>query len=76
MFTPRSVRILLRLLHLTLGACVAASLYLPLAWVAPFRPALGIAVAPLVVVTGLALWQQARLRRLARRLAPERTDAA
>ncbi|QIK73653.1 hypothetical protein G7070_17020 [Propioniciclava coleopterorum] len=76
MFTPRTVRTLLRFLHLALGACVAASLYLPLAWVSPLRPALGIAVVPLVVLTGLALWQQARLRRLARRVAPERADAA
>lgn len=62
--TPRRTRFLIRTLHLLLGATVGAVVYLPAGWVEPWRPLLGFVVVPILVASGLALWQQARLRRL------------
>lgn len=62
--TPRSQRTLLRVLHLVLGACVGAVIYLPPTWVELLRLALGIVVVPALALTGLLMWQQARVRRL------------
>ena len=61
---PRETRILLRAVHVAFGACVAVVVYAPAAWAEPFRLVLGILVLPAVVLTGLAMWQQGRIRRL------------
>lgn len=60
---PSHVRMTIRLLHLILGACVAAIVYLPLAWSEPIRFTVGAVVVPAVVLTGLTLWQLGRIRR-------------
>jgi hypothetical protein len=65
--TPRSTRALLRTVHLALGLCVGAVIYLPPGWTEQLRLALGLLVVPTVAVTGLAMWQQPRLRRIFRR---------
>lgn len=62
--TPRTARTLLRILHLLLGAALAMMVYAPATWTDPLRLVLGTVVVPIVVLTGLAMWQQARLRRL------------
>ncbi len=53
-------------MHLVLGLLVGAVVYLPVSWTEPLRLMLGVAVVPGVVVTGLLMWQQTRLRRLLR----------
>ncbi|MBE1878336.1 hypothetical protein [Myceligenerans pegani] len=75
--TPRATRTAIRAIHVALGLCVGAVVYAPATWIDPLRGALGAVVVPLLVVTGVTLWQQARLRRLVSSLARRpRTGAA
>lgn len=64
--TPTRARTLMRTVHITLGLCLGAFVYLPTAWTDPLKAVLGLAIVPLVVVSGVAMWQQARLRRMLR----------
>lgn len=59
----RSIRTILRTAHVLLGLALGAVVYLPTAWTEPIRLVLGVVVVPLLVLTGLAMWQQGRLRR-------------
>lgn len=64
MSSARSQRTWLRTIHLTFGGCLGATVYLPTAWVDPVRPLLALVVVPALVLSGLAMWQWPRLRRL------------
>lgn len=64
---PRALRRLILSAHLVLGAVLGAVVYLPAAWTEPLRLLLGVLVVPGSALTGLVLWQGARLRRLLRR---------
>lgn len=59
-----ATRVLVRAIHVLLGALVAMIVYLPTAWSDPIRLAVGLVVVPAVVLTGIVLWQQGRIRRL------------
>ena len=75
--TPRTILLLLRSGHVALGVILGTAVYLPTAWAEPLRPLLAVAVVPVLAVTGLAMWQQARLRRLlsSRERDPRRPDS-
>ncbi|NYE72653.1 hypothetical protein [Microlunatus parietis] len=59
----RRQRMALRTLHLVLAVALGCYVYLPPAWTGGLRTALMIIGVPLTVITGLALWQHARVRR-------------
>lgn len=59
----RRQRLAIRTLHLVLAVALGCHVYLPTAWTGGLRTALMIIGIPLTVITGLALWQHARLRR-------------
>lgn len=65
--SPRSLRLLLRCVHVALGVLIAASVYVPLLWWEAMRPVLAWAVVPTAVLAGIAIWHQPRLNRLLRR---------
>ncbi|MFC7625460.1 hypothetical protein [Microlunatus sp. GCM10028923] len=58
----RRQRIALRTVHLLVAAALGCYVYLPPAWTGGLRLALMIIGVPLTVITGLALWQHARVR--------------
>lgn len=56
--------------HLAAGFLLIAYVYGPLA--APFQDAVRFVALPALAVTGIAMWQAPRIRRLRRRLGAER----
>lgn len=64
----------IRTVHLVAGLCLAVVIYAPASWSEPVRLLLGVVVVPAAALTGLALWQQGRLRRFLRSRQPSRTD--
>lgn len=65
---PRQTRLVLRYLHLGIGVLLGAYVYWPPGEAEPVRLFLMLVGVPLVVVSGVALWQQAGIRRALRRL--------
>ncbi len=64
----KRLRTILRICHLTFGMLLMPYIYSPLGDIAAFEWVVRTALFPLSVVTGIAMWQQAKLRRvLARR---------
>lgn len=63
---PAQIRKLLRLFHLVIGSVAAVAIYVPAIDAGVARLVVGIAI-PLLGITGIALWQQAALRKLLRR---------
>lgn len=66
----KHVRDLQRAVHLLGGLLVMASIYSPLRDQAVLDALVQVVVIPVMVVTGLAMWQAARLRRLLGRFRP------
>ncbi|WP_188316539.1 hypothetical protein [Solihabitans fulvus] len=65
--SPRRVRLLLRTVHLLLAGLTGYALYARHGMSdASARDLLGFVVFPLLIVTGVAMWQQARVRRMLR----------
>jgi thiosulfate reductase cytochrome b subunit len=62
---PCRIRTIVRWFHLGAAAIIGTSVYSPWSSDPVFASALKFAVFPLLALTGLVLWQQARLRRLA-----------
>jgi len=58
------IRTIVRWIHLSAAALIGVSVYSPWASDPVFASVLKFAVFPLLGLTGLVLWQQARLRRL------------
>ena len=58
------IRTIVRWIHLSAAALIGVSVYSPWAGDPVFAAALKFAVFPLLGLSGLVLWQQARLRRL------------
>lgn len=71
---PGQFRQLLRFVHLGLGVIAATALYIPVVTDQIARVTVAI-IVPLIVLTGVAMWQQAKLRKLFRRPAPHRGGA-
>ena len=69
----RQQRKLERAVHLAAGAIVAAYVYLPLG--DAMADAIRWAVLPVLVGSGLAMWQMARIRRALKRRNPRHTSA-
>lgn len=61
--SPRRQRLVSRWIHLVAAAVLGTYVYAPVELVEPFRLWLQIVVIPLAGVSGLLLWQQARIRR-------------
>ena len=66
----KRVRDLQRTVHLVGGLLVMASIYSPLGDQAVLEALVQLVVIPVMVLTGLAMWQAARLRRLRARVRP------
>ena len=66
----KQVRDVQRIVHLVSGLLVGAYIYTPLADVPAFSALVQIVVVPVLVAAGVAMWQMARLRRLAARRRP------
>lgn len=62
--TGRQQRNVLRVVHLVLAAVLGVYLYSPLGDVSVVRLSLQVVVFPLFVISGVWMWQQARVRRL------------
>ena len=60
----KALRVALRWSHILAGALVAAVVYSPLRENAAFVLAAQVALLPVLILTGLWMWQQARVRRL------------
>jgi hypothetical protein len=60
----KRLRTILRICHLTFGMLLMPYIYSPLGDVAAFEWVVRIALFPLSAVTGVAMWQQAKLRKL------------
>lgn len=60
-------RDILRIVHLVGAALIGVALYAPAAHLGPLLLVVRVVVIPLMVLTGLWMWQQARVRRLFRR---------
>jgi thiosulfate reductase cytochrome b subunit len=61
---PGRIRTIVRWIHLSAAAIIGTSVYSPWSSDPVFASVLKFAVFPLLGLTGLVLWQQARLRRL------------
>ncbi len=66
----KRLRDLQRAVHLTGGLLVMASIYSPLRDQAVLDALVQVVAIPVMLVTGLAMWQAARLRRLLLRVRP------
>ena len=66
----KRVRDLQRAVHLVGGLLVMAAIYSPLRDQAVLEALVQLVVIPVMVLTGLAMWQAARLRRLLARARP------
>jgi hypothetical protein len=64
--SAKQVRTLQRLAHLLTGALLVAYVYLPLAAGSPVEVAIRWFALPVLVLSGIVMWQWPRLRRLAR----------
>lgn len=62
--TLKRLRAVLRFCHLTTGMLLVTYVYSPLGDVAAFEWVVRIALIPLTIFTGIAMWQQARWRKL------------
>jgi hypothetical protein len=60
----KRLRTILRICHLTFGMLLIPYIYSPLGDLAVFEWVVRIALFPLSVVTGIAMWQEAKLRKL------------
>jgi hypothetical protein len=65
--SAKQVRDLQRLTHLLTGAFLIAYVYLPLGPSSPVRAGIRWIALPVLVASGLLMWQWPKLRRLARR---------
>ena len=73
----KQLRDLQRLVHLAAGVLLILYLYTSLGDLPGAGPFMRIVVVPIVVVTGVAMWQLPHLsQRLKRRAAPARADAS
>ena len=71
----KQLRLILRYTHLAAGILIGLFVYSPLGDVPAFEVLVQIALIPIVVLTGIWIWQQARVRRLfARVLAGSRKE--
>lgn len=66
----RRTRTWLRILHLVVGSAMATYVYWPAGQAPVLQSALAAVGVPLVVLSGVAIWQQAKLRRLAAAVSP------
>lgn len=71
--TGRRMRVVLRWFHLVAGSLVAAVVYSPLRESGAFVLLVQVALMPVLILTGVWMWQQARLRRLLGRSSGGRT---
>ena len=60
----KQLRLILRYTHLAAGILIIIFVYSPLGDVPAFELFVQIALIPIVVVTGIWIWQQARVRKL------------
>lgn len=60
----RTLRNLLRWFHIVAGSLVATVIYSPLRESEAFVLVVQVALLPVLILTGISMWQQARLRRL------------
>jgi hypothetical protein len=60
----KQLRLILRYTHLAVGILIGLFVYSPLEDVPAFELLVQIALIPIVVLTGIWIWQQARVRRL------------
>jgi hypothetical protein len=60
----KQLRLILRYTHLVVGILIGLFVYSPLRDVPAFELLVQIALIPIVVLTGIWIWQQARVRRL------------
>lgn len=60
----RRLRSILRACHLAFGMLLVPYVYSPLGDVAAFELLVRVALVPLTIFTGIAMWQQARWRKL------------
>ena len=60
----KQLRLILRYTHLAAGILIIIFVYSPLGDVPAFELFVQIALIPIVVVTGIWIWQQARVRQL------------
>lgn len=72
--TSRTLRLLLRWIHLVSGSLVATVIYSPLRESEAFVLLVQIILLPVIILTGISMWQQARLRRLLGRSSGGRTQ--
>jgi hypothetical protein len=66
--SPGRVRTVSRLLHLLGAVALGAFVYGPPVFTAAAQPWMQLLVVPLLGLSGVVLWQQAKLRRLVRRI--------
>jgi hypothetical protein len=60
----KQLRLILRYTHLAAGILIILFVYSPLGNVPAFELVVQIALIPIVVLSGIWIWQQARVRRL------------
>jgi hypothetical protein len=60
----KQLRLILRYTHLAAGTLIGLFVYSPLGYVPAFELLVQIGLIPVVVLTGIWIWQQARVRRL------------
>jgi len=60
----KRLRTILRICHLTFGMLLMPYIYSPLGEVGAYEWVVRLALFPLIVVMGVAMWQQAKLRKL------------
>ena len=63
-FSNKQLRLILRYTHLAAGILIILFVYSPLGDAPAFELLVQIALIPVVVLTGIWIWQQARVRRL------------
>lgn len=64
--SPGVVRSALRMFHLVVAAIGVVALYVPVIPHDTARSILGVFVMPVLALSGVAMWQQAKLRKLLR----------
>lgn len=69
---PKKLRDTLRWVHIIIGIYLGYYVYSPIEE-HPLLRLIGRLIFPIVVITGLWMWQQARVRRMLRRRQPQRT---
>jgi hypothetical protein len=66
-FSNKLLRNLLRLIHLVVAGLIGAYLYSPLGNVEWYGALVRLSVLPVLVITGLSMWQMPALTRLLKR---------